>query len=389
MPITPTRCFEKISALKKNVRIVQGGTSAGKTYSILLYLIYYALNPKRNLLISIVAKSVPALKRGAEKDFFNILKANGWYDENRNNKTDRTYQLGNSTFEFFGAEDHDKLRGARRDILFINECNNVSFDVFSELNVRTRLFTFLDYNPTAPFWATAKLIGEANTDFLIVTYKDNEFLEQKIINEIESWQLKGETDKYFKNRWRVMGLGLIGIQEGAIITNWSEIDLLPTDAELIGSGLDFGFSNDPCALISVFRFDGELIVDEVIYDKGLLNTKLSEKIKNSKARYGVIYGDSSEPKSIAELRTYGLQVLPVVKGKDSINYGLQLLQQNPFKVTKRSTNLIAELQSYVWATDRESNPLNVPSGPDHAIDALRYFVMMKLGKKQTFGLKWR
>lgn len=391
MPITPTTCFEKIAALNAEIRIIQGGTSAGKTYSILLYLIYICLNPKRNVLISIVGESIPVLKRGAYKDFLDILHANGWYKEEDHNKTDRTYKLGNSTIEFFGADDATKLRGARRDILFINECNNVSFDAFQELNVRTNLFTLLDYNPTAPFWATTEIAEQDNAEMIVVTYKDNEFLGQKIVDEIESWEVKGITNPYYANRWKVMGQGLLGQQTGAIYSDWKEVDELPLTAELLGSGMDFGFTNDPTALISVYRYNNEIILDEKIYQRGLLNSQIATLIKASDAKNAVIYADSAEPKTIAELRGYGLTVLPVYKGKDSLNYGISLMQEQPFWVTSRSSNLIKELQNYVWAKDRDGNTLNIPIDDwNHALDATRYFFLMKMGNKTSnFSLKWK
>jgi phage terminase large subunit len=387
--IIPTTAFNKIAIMDKPIRVVQGGTSAGKTYSILLYLIYFAL--KRNILISVVAESVPVLKRGAYKDFIDIVTAMGIYDENNHNKTDRTYKVGNSTFEFFGCDDSTKLRGSRRDILFVNEANNVSFEAFSELNVRTKLFTFLDYNPSAPFYAHTDLIGNDNVDFLIVTYKDNEFLNEKIIAEIESWEVKAETSEYYKNRWKVMGLGQLGIQSGAIYNDWSEIDFLPEEAELLGSGLDFGFTNDPTAMVSIYRYDGEIIIDEVIYQKGLLNSQIANLIKSSSAKHGIIYADCAEPRTISELRHYGIQVLPVVKGKDSINYGIQLIQEKPFKVTSRSVNIIKELQNYVWMKDKDGKQLSIPIDTyNHALDALRYFYLMKMGNRSGyFGLKWK
>lgn len=387
--ITPTTAFTKIAELQNPVRCIQGGTSAGKTYSILHYLILYAL--KRNLLISIVAESIPVLKRGAYKDFQDIITKMGLYDEKHHNKTDRTYQLNNSTFEFFSADDSTKLRGSRRDILFINEANNISFEAYQELNVRTKKFTFLDYNPTAPFFAHTELIGQDNVDFLIVTYKDNEFLDRKIVTEIESWEQKAMTSEYWANRWKVMGLGQLGIQSGAIITDWKEIDSVPENAELLGSGLDFGFTNDPSALVSVYRYNGEIIADEVVYQKGLLNSKLASLIKSNDAKNAIIYADSAEPKSIAELKYYGLTVLPVIKGKDSINYGLQLIQEQPLRVTSRSINLIKELQNYTWLKDKEGNSTQVPIDTfNHIIDALRYFFLMKFSKKSIhFNLKWK
>lgn len=386
--ITPTTAFNKIGALTAPIRVIQGGTSAGKTYSILLYLIYYSLN--RELLISVVAESIPVLKRGAYKDFIDIITSLNLYDEKNHNKTDRTYKINDSTFEFFSADDSTKLRGSRRDILFINEANNVSFEAYQELNVRTKKFTFLDYNPSAPFYAHTELIGNEGVDFLIVTYKDNEFLNEKIVKEIESWEQKAATSDYYANRWKVMGLGQLGIQSGAIYNDWKEIDSLPENAELLGSGLDFGFTNDPSALVSVYRYDGEIIVDEVIYQKGLLNSQLAALIKSSNSKNGVIYADSAEPKSIAELKYYGLTVLPVVKGKDSITYGIGLIQEQPFKVTSRSINLIKELQNYIWMKDKDGKQLSVPIDTyNHILDGLRYFFLMKFSKKSThFNLRW-
>ncbi|MDI9257282.1 PBSX family phage terminase large subunit [Flavobacterium sedimenticola] len=387
--LTPTTAFTKIAALTKPLRIVQGGTSAGKTYSILQYLIIYAL--KRELQISIVAESVPVLKRGAYKDFIDIITSMGLYDESNHNKTDRIYKLNKSTFEFFSADDHSKLRGARRDILFINEANNVHFEAFQELNIRTKKFTFLDFNPTSPFYAHTELIGKEDVDFVILTYKDNEYLDDKIKQEIESWEIKGLSSEYWANRWKVMGLGQLGIQSGAIYTDWSEIEMLPEDAELLGSGLDFGFSNDPTALISVYRYNGEIILDEVIYQKGLLNNQLAALIKSNRAKEGIIYADSAEPKTISELKYYGLSVLPVVKGKDSINYGIQLIQEQHFKVTSRSVNLIKELQNYVWAKDKEGKELSIPiDAYNHGLDSVRYFFLMKFPKQNQYKtFKWK
>ena len=389
--ITPTTAFTKIGNLKAPIRVIQGGTSAGKTYSILQYLIIYALGNKTDVLISIVAESIPVLKRGAYKDFQDIITKMGLYSEKDHNKTDRTYQLNKSTFEFFSADDSTKLRGSRRDILFINEANNISFDAFQELNVRTKKFTFLDYNPSAPFYAHTELIGNEGVDFLIVTYKDNEYLDKKIVTEIESWEQKAATSDYWANRWKVMGLGQLGIQSGAIYNDWTEIDSVPQNAELLGSGLDFGFTNDPSALVCVYRYNGEIIFDEVIYHKGLLNSQLAAMIKSSNAKNAVIYADSAEPKSIAELKYYGLSVLPVMKGKDSINYGISLIQEQPLRVTSRSINLIKELQNYVWLKDKDGKELSVPIDTyNHILDALRYFFLMKFSKKAThFNLKWK
>ncbi|WNM18618.1 PBSX family phage terminase large subunit [Flavobacterium capsici] len=390
MKITPSTAFSKIYYLNAPIRVVQGGTSAGKTYSIIQYLILYSL--KKKLQISIVAESIPVLKRGAYKDFIDIITSMGLYDESAHNKTDRTYHLNDSKFEFFSADDSKKLRGSRRDILFINEANNISFEAFNELNIRTKNFTFIDFNPTSSFWAHSELIGKEGVDFTILTFRDNEYLDEKIKAEIESMEAKALTSEYWANRWKVMGLGQLGIQSGSVYKDWSEIEELPDDAELLGSGIDFGFTNDPTALVSVYRYDGEIIVDEIIYQKGLLNSQLANLIKGTNAKNNIIYADSAEPKTIAELKSYGLNVLPVVKGKDSISYGIQLIQSQPIKITSRSTNLIKELQNYVWMKDKEGKDLSIPIDDfNHGLDGLRYFFLMKFGNKsggyKTF--RWR
>lgn len=390
--IQPTTCFYKIAELKKPIRIVCGGSHAGKTYSNLLYLIYYALN--RDVLISVVMESNPALSRSAYKDFIDILKLMNLYDKKRHNITKQKYKLNDSVFEFFGADNADSLRGGRRDVLYICECNRVSFEAFNQLSSRTRRFTLLDYNPTATFWVDTELLINdiEKVDFIRVTYEDNEFLNEKTLEEIAGWERKSTLSEYWLNYWKVYGLGLSGSMEGAVYKDWSIVEILPEEAELLGSGIDFGFTNDPTALISVYRFDNDIIVDEVIYQKGLLNNQLASLIQANDAKSSIIYADSAEPKTIAELKSYGLNVLPVVKGKDSISYGIQLIQSQPIKITSRSTNLLNELQNYTWAKDKSDKKLSIPIDAfNHGLDALRYFFLMKFGKKgggfATF--KWR
>lgn len=387
--ITPTTCFTKIAQLNKPIRIISGGSHAGKTYSNLMYLIFYAL--KKEVLVSIVMESIPALKRAAYKDFVDILKKMNLYDEKNHNLTDRKYTLGKSTFEFFGADNPDALRGGRRDILYISECNRITFDAFNQLSDRTHLFTLLDYNPVSPFWVDSELIDEPDVDFIRVTYKDNEFLNQKTLDKIHSWYLKRERNNYWGNYWRCYGLGLGGSNEGAIYTDWSEIDSLPINAQLIATGLDWGYSNDYTAVVSLYRYDGELIVDEKLFQKGLLNSQIANLIKQTDAKNGIIYCDSAEPKSIGELKAYGLQVLPVVKGQGSINYGIQLIQEQPFKVTSNSKNVIRELQNYTWLKNKTGEALNVPiDSYNDSLDALRYIFLMKFGKKSThFNLRYK
>ena len=387
--LVPTTAFKKVASLTERVRCIRGGQSAGKTFAILQYLVYYAL--KRKLTISIVAESIPTLKRGAYGDFQRILEALGLYDDSKHNKTDRIYKLNDSVFQFFGCEEPTKLKGLRSEILFMNEANNCPWQSWFELSSRTRLFSILDWNPDAPFWADERLIGNDGVDFITLTFEDNEALEPALRDEIKSWEKLGENDSYYRNLWLTRGLGQLGKLEGVIFSNWTEIEQVPDNAELIGSALDWGYSNDPTACLSVYRYDTELIVDEVLYQKGLFNSQIAAHLKTTTAKNAIIYYDSAEPKSGDELRAYGLPMLPVFKGKDSVNYGISLIQERPFRVTSGSKNLIKELQNYKWATDKDGKSLNVPiDNWNHLCDCLRYLFLMKFNnKKNTFSLKWK
>lgn len=389
MSLKPTTAFSKIAELTKPIRLVRGGTSSSKTYSILMYLIFYGFN--RELTINIIGATLPMMKKGVYKDFIKILKELGFYDDKYHNRTDHAYTLNKTTFQFFTGEEPSKLRGIRGDISYFNEANLIPFESYSEASSRTKLFCFCDWNPTAIFWADIYLVGQDDVDFITLTYKDNEFLEPKIVADIESWEIKGRTNKFFANKWLVMGLGQLGKQEGAIYTDWEEIEFLPKEAVLIGSGLDFGFTNDPTSLVSVYKFENELIVDEIIYEKGLSNAQISKYIKASDAIKSVIYADCSSPQNISDIKSYGIHILPVIKGAGSINYGIGLIQEHHFKVTKRSVNLIKELNNYTWSIDKLGNSTNEPiDNWNHALDALRYFFRMKFSKKvRHFNLKWK
>ena len=363
---------------------------SSKTWSILYLLVLYAL--KRELTISIVAESYRVVERGALKDFKEILERIGIWDDGNLHKTKLTYQLEKSTFEFLSVDgDPSKFRGSSRSILYVNEGTAISFETFNELENRTELFTFIDYNPSTSFWVHEHLIGRDNVDFIKVNFRDNEFIPIKLKKEIESWEELGKTDKFYANRWRVMGLGELGITEGLILQNWEEIDELPLGAKILGTGLDWGFANDSTAAVSIYSYDGKIIWDETIYETGLLNSQIAKKLKQSKAREAIIVADSSEPKSIAELKAYGLPILPVYKGKDSINYGLSLIQEEKFLVTKQSTNIIKELMNYSWLKDKDDTPMNIPQDKfNNSIDAARYFYLTRMGNKNSkFNFKWK
>ena len=377
-----TTAINKIEALKKRVKIIQGGTSAGKTYGIIPILITKA-STYANQEISIVAESIPHLRRGALKDFLRIMKSTNRFFEQRFNKSLLRYEFSNgSVIEFFSADDSSKLRGARRDILYINECNNVNFESYNELSIRTKKEVYLDFNPANEFWVHTELKGERDSDFLILTYKDNEALDERIVKEIEKNRDKAATSAYWANWWRVYGLGEIGMLEGVVFSNWKIIDTIPTEAKLVGIGLDFGYTNDPTAIIEVYNYNGQRIVNELKYQTGMLNSDIAKELPKNV----VVYADSSEPKSIDEIRRYGITIKGVTKGKDSINYGIDIMQQQNYLVTSQSTNLIKELRAYCWDQDKTGKQLNKPQGKqDHGIDALRYHEMETLGLNSNYG----
>lgn len=377
-----TTSINKILSLKRRIKIIQGGTSAGKTFGILPILIDKCAKEK-GLEVSVVAETIPHLRRGALKDFLKIMRWTNRYFDDRFNKTLLRYDFANgSSIEFFSADDASKLRGARRDILYINECNNVTFEAYNELAIRTKREVYLDFNPANEFWVHKELKDEPDTDFIILTYKDNEALDESIVSQIEKNREKAATSSYWANWWRVYGLGEVGSLEGVVFNNWKEIDTIPDEAKLVGIGLDFGYTNDPTAAIGIYNWNGKRIVNEIVYRTGMVNSDIAKILPSGV----VIYADSSEPKSIEEIRRYGKTIKGVTKGKDSINYGIDVMQRQEYLVTKSSTNLIKELRSYCWDVDKQGVRMNKPIDHyNHAIDALRYHEMEALGLKSNYG----
>lgn len=352
--------------LQKRIRGVAGGTSASKTISILLWLIDYAQTVP-NELISVVSESFPHLKRGAIRDFQNILEQHGYWQDGAWNKTDFVYTFHTgSKIEFFSADQPGKVRGPRRDILFVNEANNIPYETYTQLEVRTKKIIWLDWNPVAEFWWYTDVVPTQNVDFLTLTYMDNEALEPSIIQAIEA--RRGN-----RNWWQVYGLGLLGEVEGKIYTDWQQIDEIPHEARLERYGLDFGYSNDPTAIVAVYKYNNSLILDEITYQKGLSNKQIADILQNQPQ--ALVVADSAEPKSIDEIRSYGINILPSNKGQGSVNQGIQKVQDQRISVTKRSINVIKEYRNYLWETDKDGKILNVPSPIlNHSLDAVRYAV---------------
>lgn len=373
-----TTAIRKLTKLEKRIKVVRGGTSAGKTFGILPILASKAAKYP-NQEISVVSESVPHLRRGALKDFLKIMAATGRYKDYQFNKSVLKYTFDNGSYiEFFSADQPDRLRGARRTTLYVNECNNIPFDSYYQLAIRTSGDIWLDYNPVSTFWVDNELIGQPDVDFITLTYKDNEALPSTIVKEIESAKEKAKTSSYWANWWKVYGLGQIGSLEGVCIPDWKEIRTLPEEARLLCYGQDFGYTNDPSSLVALYKWNNAYIFDEIIYQKKLLNSDISD-LYNTYGVNEVVYADSAEPKSIAELCGYGHDVVAVTKGRDSIVYGINLINQNEIYVTSRSKNLIKELSNYTWMTDKEGNKLNKPIDAfNHAIDAARYALTSQL-----------
>jgi phage terminase large subunit len=375
-----TRAIDKIRKLKKRKKVVQGGSSAGKTFAILAILIDKCARTP-NLEVSVVSESIPHLRRGALKDFLKIMKETGRFIEKNFNKTLLRYEFTNCSYmEFFSADDDSKMRGARRDILYINEANNISFESYMQLAIRTAQDIYLDFNPVARFWAHTEVAMEEDADFLIITYKDNEGLPQTVVDMLEQNRIKARTNAYWENWCRVYLDGQIGNLEGAVFPQWNEIDSIPEEAKLIGAGLDFGFTNDPTALVAVWKMDNNIYIDEIVFQKGLSNSDIATLIKNSGLNCE-IFADSAEPKSISEIKKYGIRVLPAQKGKDSVNFGISIIQEYDIYITSRSNNTKDEFGKYTWKKDGDGFYTNIPIDIyNHSIDALRYLAIMKLKK---------
>ena len=376
MKFKNTTATKKVFSLKKRIRAVCGGTSASKTISILIWLIDYAQSHKSKN-IWVVSESMPHLKGGAIEDFKNIMQGQGYWAESRWHGTDYVYTFETgSTIKFTSVDTYGKAHGPRRDILFLNECNNLAYNIVDQLITRTREVVWIDWNPTSEFWFYEKMLGKRDDiDFITLTYKDNEALDQNTIQEIES-------HKDNKNWWRVYGEGKVGEVEGRIYTGWQIIKDIPFEARLEGYGLDYGYSIDPTAIVAVYYYNGGYILDEILYRKGMSNKQIADVLNS--LPYGLVVADSAEPKSNDEIKSYGVNLIPVVKGKDSIKQGIQYVQDQKISVTERSINLIKEYRNYLWKTDKNGQIINEPEGGlDHALDAVRYRLSSMKPQRET------
>lgn len=364
-------------------KVIQGGTSAGKTYGIIPILIDKAIKNQR-IKITVVAETLPAVKEGALDIFKQVMyDTNRWIEDNWN-ASSLTYTFASgSRMQFKSYDSVGKAKSSgKRDILFLNEANHIAFDIADALMIRSKE-TWIDFNPDNEFWVHTEVLPEHNSEFLLLTYYDNEACPKETIEDLELKKQKALTSDYWANWCRVYIDGEIGNLEGVIFNNWKPIDELPKESRLLGYGLDFGYSNDPTSIIEVYLYNGKRILNEICYQKGLSNSQIAKYITTKLP----CYCDSAEPKSIDELKSYGVKAYAVTKGSDSINFGIQVMQEQEYLVTSKSVNLIKELRKYAWDKDKKTNEkLNKPiDNYNHAIDATRYHEMETVGLRKTKG----
>jgi phage terminase large subunit len=365
------KTYYDVRNCKTRIQVHQGGTRSGKTYSILLSLVEFCYrNPNGGAVLTICRKTFPALRASVMRDFFEILKREGIYTEVNHNKSDATYILEGNLIEFISIDQPQKIRGRKRDVLFINEANELNLEDFRQLLIRTTGKVLLDYNPSDEFhWIYDHVIPREDATFFQSTFRDNPFLEPSLITEIERLQVADP------NYWRIYGLGERGQSRSTILTHWSQTETIDPRFKLVAYGLDFGYTNDPTACVAVYS-DGEaFLLDEILYRNGLSNRQIFQLLESEVAKNTVI-ADSAEPKSIDELHGYGMNVHPARKGPDSVRAGIQFFHSKPLAVTSRSLNLIKELRNYKWKEDKNGKNLNEPVDAfNHAIDAARYAAM--------------
>ena len=365
--------YEHLLDSDKRITVEQGGTRSGKTYNILLWIITSFSPNKKGKVVTICRKSFPSLRASVMRDFFEILRGMGMYREDYHNKSSNEYWLNGNLIEFISLDQPQKIRGRKRDVLYLNEANELFFEDWQQLIFRTKGKVILDYNPSDAFhWIYERIIPREDCDFYQTTYKDNPFLEDAIVSEIE--RLRYTDEDY----WRIYGLGERGSSRATIF----QYTTGEQQGNLVAYGLDFGFTNDPTSLVKVTKQGDSLHFKEMIHSTGLTNPDISDKLASlGLTRRDEIWADSAEPKSIEELHRMGWNVKPTAKGKDSIMAGIDILKRHKLVVTSDSPNVIKELQNYKWQEDKNGNLLNRPVDKyNHAIDAIRYATFNRLSR---------
>ena len=368
-----TTAVKKLQALENRKKVIQGGTWAGKTQGIIINLINQ-LADTPNDDITVIAETINAVKGGALKIFKEVMMfTKNWYDDHYNG-TDRIYTFANGAkIQFTAYDSIGKAKAAgKRKKLFLNECNYIPFNIAFELIIRTSGDVWFDYNPDNEFWVHEEIVSQPDTDFIILTYLDNETTPSHKIDEFNLAREKGKTSKYWDNWCKVYLDGQPGKVEGLVYKDWSIIDQLP-DSRYVAHGLDFGYTNNPSAWVTWYLHNNERILDEEFYEFNLKNKHMANLMRP--LQQGWTWADSAEPKSIDELYDYGIKCRAAKKGKDSVSYGIDLISQEHFYVTSRSLNIIRELRSYRYSEDKFGNPGPPEKVNDHALDAARYAAM--------------
>ena len=359
--------YEHLLDNEKKILVEQGGTRSGKTYNIILWIIFQYCTNNHNKIITICRKTFPSLRATVLRDFMGILQTHQMYSEKFHNKSNSEYHLHGNLIEFISLDQPQKIRGRKRDLLFINEANELYFEDWQQLIFRTQENIILDFNPSDEYhWIYDKVIPRDDCAFFKTTYLDNPFVEESIIKEIE--RLKDTDDQY----WQVYGLGERAASKSTIF-NYTEVNQIPVDANLIAYGMDFGYSNDPTTLVSVFSIGHDLYIKEHLYRTQMTTRDIDIFLKEQKLLSNPIYADSAEPRLIAELRRMGHHIFPSIKGKDSVNAGIDLLKRYKIHILSSSTNAISEFRNYKWREDKAGMLTNIPEDKhNHIIDPCRY-----------------
>lgn len=365
-----TTATQKVFGMKKRIRAIAGGTSASKTISILVWCIDYCqTKQERNKLITVVSESYPHLEGGAMLDFENIMRDRGYWNDDCWNKTkhEYTFETGNK-LQFKSIDKIGKARGPRRDVLVLNEADNIAYEIADQLITRTREIVWMDWNPATEFWFYTEMQPKRDDiDCITLTYKDNEALDQVTVDEIES-------HRHNKQWWTVYGEGKLGVIEGRIYKDWELIDEIPEHARLVRYGLDFGYSIDPTVIVAIYYCDGGYILDEITYQKRLSNRAISEILENKER--AMVVADSAEPKSIDEIADNGINIIGAKKGPGSVYQGIQYVQDQKISITKRSVKTIKGYRNYVFKKDVNGKFTNDPDDTVHEwsnpMDAIRY-----------------
>jgi phage terminase large subunit len=359
--------YDHLLVSDTKIIVEQGGTRSGKTYNIILWIIFHYCTNNNDKVITVCRKSFPSLRATVLRDFMTILQEHNCYSEKFHNKSNSEYYLFGNLVEFISLDQPQKIRGRKRDLLFINEGNELYFEDWQQLVFRTQEKIILDFNPSDEYhWIYEKVLPRDDCSFYKTTYLDNPFIEQSIIKEIE---LLKDTDEQY---WQIYGLGERAASRSTVFS-FVEIDKVPNDAELIAYGMDFGYTNDPTVFVSVFTLNHNLYINEHLYRTKMTTNDINTFLRDEGIGTKPIYADSAEPRLISELRKMGHNIFPSIKGRDSVNAGIDLLKRYKIHVTKKSLNAIGEFRNYKWQEDKNGSLTNVPVDKhNHIIDSCRY-----------------